>query len=214
MAIRSAQSSLPIDALNALQKAILAYRYRGVPMPKCPFDLTLYSMLLNEQRPRTIIEIGTHRGGSALWLADQVRCLGLRAHIYSYDVNPISKISDPAITFCKADARRLAESLPTAVISSLPRPLLVIEDADHQRATTLATLRYFAPLMHEGEYVVIEDGIITSLGLAAAFDGGPAEAIREFLEQDGAAWTIDTRYCDYYGYNVTWNTNGYLKKIA
>jgi cephalosporin hydroxylase len=214
MTTRSAQSSLPIEALKAIQAAHLGYRYRGVPLLKSPFDLALYAMLLWENKPRTIIELGAYAGGSALWLADQVRAFGLDTHILSCDIESTPAISDPRITFRKADALRLSDSLSSETIAGLPRPLLVIEDADHRRATTLAVLRHFSPLMRQGEYMVVEDGIVTSLGLADDLDGGPATAIQEFLDEEGQAWTIDTRYCDYYGYNVTWNANGYLKKVA
>ena len=74
-------------------------------------------------------------------------------------------------------------------------------------------LNFFEPYMHVGEYILIEDGIVTDLGMADRFDGGPGAAIVEFLANHAQDWQIDTSYCDFFGENVTWNTNGYLKKI-
>ncbi|NJL43038.1 MAG: hypothetical protein HC935_06180 [Pseudanabaena sp. SU_2_4] len=36
----------------------------------------------------------------------------------------------------------------------------------------------------------------------------------EFLENHGNEYAIDTNYCDFFGHNLTWNTNGYLKKLS
>ncbi len=33
-------------------------------------DLAIYARLMWELKPRTVIEVGTAKGGSALWLAD------------------------------------------------------------------------------------------------------------------------------------------------
>lgn len=92
---------------------------------------------------------------------------------------------------------------------------MVIEDADHQRATTLEVLRFFDPWLRAGEYIVIEDGIVDDLfggERLAALEGGPRPAIAEFLAERGADYEIDTRLCDHFGPNVTWNVNGYLRR--
>ena len=70
-------TDLPYELLMKIQQGAMAYRYRGVPLLKNPFDLALYPMLLDRVRPRTIIEIGSYAGGSAMWLADQAALIGL-----------------------------------------------------------------------------------------------------------------------------------------
>jgi cephalosporin hydroxylase len=45
-------------------------------------------------------------------------------------------------------------------------------------------------------------------------DGGPSAAIETFLERRGTEWEIDFSYCDFFGINVTWNVNGFLRKKA
>ena len=44
--------------------------YKGVPAIKCPFDYTLYQMIIQEVQPDLVIEIGTNKGGSTLYIAD------------------------------------------------------------------------------------------------------------------------------------------------
>src|SRR5690554_4437246 len=46
--------------------------YKGLINLTPPTDLVLYSNLIWELRPRTIIEFGAMQGGSSLWFADQL----------------------------------------------------------------------------------------------------------------------------------------------
>ena len=55
-------SELPYELLMKIQEGTMAYRYRGVPLLKNPFDLAIYPLLLERARPRTLIEIGSYRG--------------------------------------------------------------------------------------------------------------------------------------------------------
>jgi cephalosporin hydroxylase len=184
-------------------------------MFKDPFDLALYQLLLWEQKPRTLIEVGSFRGGSALWFADTLRAFGVDYTIISIDVAP-PKLEIPGVTFLRGDARNLGETLPPDLLASLPRPAMVIEDADHRPATTLAVLKFFDRWLREGEYIVVEDGIVSEMFDAdrlAELEGGPRPAIAAFLQERESDYEIDTRFCDYFGTNVTWNVNGYLRRI-
>ena len=60
--------------------------WRGTPLLKSLFDVSLYMMMLWDLKPRTIIEIGSASGGSALWMADLMACYGLDCEVYSLDL--------------------------------------------------------------------------------------------------------------------------------
>jgi cephalosporin hydroxylase len=49
--------------------------YAGVRISKFPEDLRVYEHLLWASRANTVIEIGAHYGGSALWFRDRLRTL-------------------------------------------------------------------------------------------------------------------------------------------
>ena len=49
--------------------------YLGVPLVKFPEDLRVYEHLLWRSRTNVVIELGTFRGGSALWFRDRLRTL-------------------------------------------------------------------------------------------------------------------------------------------
>lgn len=204
--------SLPLGVLLNLQRGIVSFKYKGVDCFKCPFDIALYQSLLWETQSRTIIEIGTWKGGSALWFADVLTAYGIDGHIHSFDIADPPSWTDPRISFHRADAHAIGNSAPADWVSSLPRPLLVIEDAGHMSSMTAAVLKHFAPLMRTGEYIVVEDAIMHEMNLDDQYDGGPRRAIREFLEGN-FNYVIDRDYCDYFGKNITWNVNGYLRKV-
>ncbi len=207
-------SAIPYDLLMAIQQGTMAWRYRGIETFKNPFDLALYPLLLAEMRPATVIEIGSHRGGSALWLADTAAAQGMALQVVSLDITLAERPADPRLRFLHGDARNLAATLDDTLLAALPRPWLVIEDADHQADTTLAVLRFFERRMRPGEFIVVEDGILSDMRVAQSYGGGPHAAIRAFLDEAGERYVIDRRYCDWFGRNVTWNVDGYLRCVA
>ncbi len=208
------QSDLPYDLLMKIQQGTMAHTYRGLPLLKNPFDLALYPLLLARTRPRTLIEIGSFAGGSALWFADQARALRIDMRIVSVDLAVPRDVSDPAVTFLQGDATALGAVLTQPFMDSLERPLLVIEDSSHLSGTTTAVLDFFDRWLREGEYIVIEDGILSDMRVADLYDGGPLLAIREFLGRSHGRYEIDRSLCDAFGRNVTWNVDGYLRRVA
>jgi cephalosporin hydroxylase len=208
-------ADLPLRALQSLQNGALKYSYRGIPMLKNPFEVALYPILLWQAKPRTIIEIGSYLGASALWMADLMRSFGLDGQVLSIDINPPrASFQRDDIRFIAGNARRLEETLTPKLFSVLPRPLLVIEDSVHDVPTTLAVLRFFDRVLLPGEYIVVEDGLVTDLGIAHRFGGGPGRAISQFLLESQGRYQIDSAFCDHYGHNFTGNPNGYLRRVA
>ena len=203
-------TDIPYDLLMKIQQGTMAYRYRGLPLLKNPFDLALYSLLLDRVKPRTLIEIGSYEGGSALWFGDRVP--GMR--VLSIDLEPPVGVSQSLIRFFRGDARQLDKVLTTDVMRSLDRPLIVVEDSSHLASTTSAVLDFFDSWLQAGEYIVIEDGILTAMRVAEQYEGGPLDAVHEFLARTNGRYQIDRTFCDYFGTNVTWNVDGYLRRVT
>jgi cephalosporin hydroxylase len=203
-------SGIPYDLLMTIQRGTMAYRYHGVPMLKSPFDLALYPLLLDRARPRTLIEIGSYAGGSACWFADQVP--GMR--VWSVDVAPPSDVTHPGVTFLRGDARDLGAVLTAEVMRAIERPLLVVDDASHMASATAAVLDFFDGWLRPEEFMVVEDGILTAMRIEDAYEGGPLRAIHEFITRTGGRYEIDRTLCDYFGPNVTWSVDGYLRRVS
>jgi cephalosporin hydroxylase len=206
-------SDVPYQLLMSIQRGAMAYRYKGVPMLKNPFDLAIYPLLLEHARPRTLIEIGSYRGGSAIWFADIGAGLGLSLHVISVDIAQVDDLHHAAVTFLRGDARDLRSVFPEAFFAALPRPLLVIDDSGHQFETCLAVLRFFDRWIEPGEFMVVEDGILSDMLVAEQYDGGPLRATEIFLGENHGRYLIDRDFCDYFGHNVTWNVDGYLRRV-
>lgn len=214
--IRSYSSDIPKAFLDRLQASVHHYTYKGVQLVKSPFELALYPLLLWNLKPRTILEIGSKEGGSALWFADQAGMLGIDARIVSIDLLPVDAIRHDRITFLEGDGRNLGATLTDDFLARLPRPWLVVEDADHLEETSTAVLDFFDPWLRVGDYIVIEDGILSNL-FPETYPGcssGPHRALKRFLSANGGRYRIDPLYCDFFGHNVTWASNGFLQKTA
>src|SRR5205814_5088191 len=59
--------------------------WMGIPTYKCPLDLWVYQEIIFELRPHVIVECGTFKGGSALFMAsilDQID----RGHVLTVDI--------------------------------------------------------------------------------------------------------------------------------
>ncbi len=67
---REDKCDIPALAWRALLANRDFFTWKGILFVKGPTEIALYSMLLYELRPKTIIEIGAFNGGSAIWLAD------------------------------------------------------------------------------------------------------------------------------------------------
>ena len=206
------RSSLPLIVLEAMQRGIMSHVYKGIDCYKCPMDLAIYQRLMWELKPRTVIEIGTAKGGSALWLADQLSIYGIDSfEVHTYDIAPPPTWRDDRIRFHQGDAYELPARMSAEWVTARPRPLLVIEDSAHTSGVTTAVLEHFAPVMHSGEYIIIEDAIIHEMNVDDRYDGGPRKALAGFLAAH-PEFVVDERWCNYYGPNVTWNVNGYLRR--
>jgi len=210
---RDFSSDIPHVLFQSIQRGTLDYTYKGIPCLKDPFDFALYQKLLWQLKPKTIIEIGSYSGGSALWLADLLLSWKFKTKIYSFDITPprINKIPRN-LKFLQADIYKLQDSGLSNILKNAPHPILIIEDGPHTYEGSLKTLNFVNKYMHSGDYIIIEDGSVFDLRLIT-YEDGPNRAIRNFLTNNHEDYEIDVEYCDYYGHNVTWNTNGYLKCV-
>ncbi|HVY73286.1 MAG TPA: CmcI family methyltransferase [Puia sp.] len=196
--------------VNTIYQGHHKITYRGIKAIKCPFDYVIYQMLVFELRPDLIIEIGTNKGGAALYLADLLNIVG-KGEVHTIDI--LKNYSDESL---KSHSRvktfedgyqnydlRLTEGYQT---------IMVIEDGSHTYEDTLGAMQKFSPIVTLGSYLIVEDGIISKLKKNKEFNGGPLRAIDEFL-QDRDDFIIDRNWTDLFGENATFNVNGYLKRI-
>lgn len=196
--------------LSNIYNGHLHVTYKGIPALKCPLDYVLYQMLIWEIKPDLVIEIGTNKGGSALYFADLLELNG-KGEVHTID---LPENNEDSLLHSHRRIRIYKDGFMnynTDTLSGYPT-ILVIEDGSHQYKDTLAALNKFAPFVSRGSYFIAEDGIVNELGREKEFNGGPQKAVSEFLKTNNN-FIIDKKYCDFFGPGATFNINGYLRRI-
>ncbi len=181
----------------------VASGYKGLLRMKTPFDQVLYSNLVWELRPKSIIEFGSLQGGSGLWFADMLDAFGVEdAQVHSFDlmtkcVSPRAR--HPRLHFHAANLYDL-NSLDRELLTRLPHPWIVIDDA-HVNVLNLAL--FVDQFVAVGDYYILED-----VGLSPTIEF--VNGMQQFCRR---GYAIDTDYADAFGYNVTSSPNGWLRKM-
>ena len=210
---RTFASSIRGEFLQHYQNGTLRYLYRGIRCLKNPIDLAIYLKLIWDLKPKTIIEIGSKDGGSALLWSDITRIYRLDCQVYSLDIEPPSLPIAAAVTFAQGDVHNLGPVFDELGLAHAPHPWLVTEDSAHSFSGCLAALRFLAGAMRPGDVLVMEDGNLAEIGLEERYDGGPSRAIATFMDEQPETYAIMPEYCDMFGPNATYNPNGYLRRL-
>ena len=188
--------------------------YFGIPIAKCPLDLWIYQELIDRVKPRVIVETGTWYGGSAYFLANTI----LLAHVQ----NPLVITIDiaPAVKGIKhmhvlqlvgsSTSEQALERCKKEIADRPDGPVMVILDSNHKKDHVLAEMLMYAPLVTLGSYLIVEDTNINGNPVYLEFGPGPMEAVQEFLPEH-PEFEVD-RECEKFG--LTFNPNGYLKRVA
>lgn len=192
-------------------------QWRGTRILKNPCDLWMTIELIQRIRPATIVETGTHEGGSALFFADISRLLGLTTTVITVDPNPKWSI-DPksagivSIRGYSTDPKmfdRVRAELRTNVPSGPPSPVMVFLDSDHSAANVLAELRLYSSLVTPNSFLVVEDTIVNGHPSYREHGPGPWEAVEQFLEET-TSFEVDK---DSERFLLTYNPSGWLRRI-
>jgi cephalosporin hydroxylase len=226
-ASRSMRCDLGREAIAVLNEGKNYVTYRGIGMAKDPLDMVLYPILLHEIAPRTVIELGAYTGASAMWMADTLATAGVEARVISVDID-LSLVEEIAknrgdIEFLEGDCNAIEALLPAERLRDLPRPLVLVDDA---HVNIAGVYRHFHEhAFQPGDYLVIEDTvpwIPGTFGPATEADEADTAAewgdwkwkeIEAFFAAHGDAYRVDRYYTDFFGYNGTWNWNGFVRRM-
>ncbi|MFN8542846.1 MAG: class I SAM-dependent methyltransferase [Candidatus Binatia bacterium] len=186
-------------------------RWLGVPIQKNPLDVWIYQEILFDVQPDVVIEIGSHAGGSALYLASLCDLLG-KGIVVSIDCDRTAwRASHPRLRLLTGDAAD-PEIVRQAHAFCQNRTALVIHDADHRAPSVLRDLHLYADCVTIGSYLIVEDGVVDvfatdcELGFS---EPGPLAAIRAFLTETDRFEVDLARE----RYQITYNPRGFLKRV-
>ena len=178
----------------------------GHEIVKTPLDLWIYQELLVRTRPDVVIETGTYKGGSALFLATILEQIG-HGRVITIDTKRWGEQPQhPVITYV------IGSSTDPTVVSEVKHQVkgraLVILDSDHQADHVYEELIAYSPLVQPGDYLIVEDTNVNGHPTRPDFGPGPMEAVDRFLSQN-EDFAVDTR-CE--RFMLTLNPGGYLRR--
>jgi cephalosporin hydroxylase len=181
----------------------------GVPILKSPLDCWVYQEIIHEQRPDLIIETGTDRGGSALFLASMCDLVG-NGQVISVDVRSAANIRHPRVTLIVGDS--MSEAVIDAIRSARrsARRCMVILDSDHHATHVGRELRAYREFVSVGSYLVVEDTNLNGHPVMPEHGPGPFEAVHAFLAED-PDFEIDKSREKFL---LTFFPDGYLKRVG
>lgn len=167
------------------QGVLESMQWKGVPIFKSVFDFSLYPMLLWNLKPKTIVELGSGMGASAIWLADMMEIFEIEGHVYSVDLTK-PELSHKRVSFIQGDCLVIEKVFEEGFLRSLPHPWLLIEDAHVNLYGILSNFHHY---IRKGDYLVIEDSMYKR------------DVIGEFMRQRPDCYRVDTHYTDFFGRN-------------
>ena len=186
---RPSTSHIHIDTFLLSQGVKDCITWRNSRLGKSIYDFALYPMIIWENKPATILEIGSGEGASAIWMTDICKLYNLFTHVYSMDIDPPDVFYN-GVTFIQGNSKEIHSIFD---VETLPHPWLIIEDA---HVNVNGVMEYFSKHMYEGDYMIIED----------------SRSKMQSTLQVPPELKVDTYYCDYFGRNATSAVNTILRK--
>lgn len=178
----------------------------GYELQKSPLDMWIYQELLVRTRPDVVIEAGTYKGGSALFLAMVLDQIGHGQVITIDTERREARPTHPRLTYL------IGSSTDPTVVAEVKHKAkgraLVILDSDHHADHVYAELITYSPLVQPGDYLIVEDTNVNGHPTFPEFGPGPMEAVDRFLTQN-ADFVIDER-CE--RFMLTLHPRGYLRR--
>jgi cephalosporin hydroxylase len=205
------------DFHKALYHHFVGVMFMGVQTLQTPMDLCAFQEILFELRPELIIETGSYKGGSALFLACMCDILD-HGRVISIDLSPMwqrtglyQRPEHDRITWLQGDSVSKAIRQQVAQEAEGSAGVMVILDSDHSRGHVARELQAYAPMVSVGHYLIVQDTNVNGHPVHPEHGPGPWEAVGHFLEQQAGAFVIDPAREKWL---VSFNPGGYLVRVA
>lgn len=182
-----------------------ATAWKGIPVLKAPTDLWIYQEIITRLKPDLIIETGTMRGGSAVFLDDMCKLVNPAGRVISIDTEP-DKIDKRAY---ESNVRFITgSSVSQEVINTVKahiyaydcKKVMVILDSDHSEEHVTKELDIYGKLVTKDSALIVEDTISSEAKIA----------VDKWLPNH-PEFTTDIG-CE--KFMLTFNRGGYLEKIS
>jgi len=174
-----------------LAREVLHNTWFGIPTLQNPLDVWITQEIISQTKPDFIIETGTFVGGSAALWATILEQVNPKGRVITVDIHDASKKNRETLPIFK---RRidflLGSSTAPETFEKIKRrvgkgSVMVILDSGHTEHHVLDELRLYAPLVHVGGYIVVQDGFFDGKQ-PTGFGPGPKAAAEAFLAENDA----------------------------
>ena len=165
--------------------------------------------IIFEIKPDVIIECGTAKGGSALFLASMCD-LVKNGKVITIDIKNIKGLPQHRrikYLIGSSTSKEIIEKIKSLIRKN--DKVMVVLDSNHTKPHVLNELRLYNKLVTKGNYLIVEDTQLNGHPVMTQFGPGPMEAVESFLKGN-KDFIVDKTKEKFY---MTWNPNGYLKKI-
>jgi cephalosporin hydroxylase len=181
----------------------------GQPIWQNIFDLWTIQETLCELRPALLIECGTNRGGSSYFFANLFDLVG-HGRVITIDIARMHELSHPRVTYLVGSSvePEILDQVASAVAQA-SGPIMVLLDSDHNEAHVRRELDAYQHFVTPGSFILVQDGIIDTLDIFAAFRPGPLPAIEAFLRVH-PEFEVDTERC--MRFLITHSPKGWLRR--
>jgi cephalosporin hydroxylase len=182
----------------------------GIPLFKNPLDLWVYQELISDLMPDWIIESGTYRGGSALYLASICDLVG-KGEVITIDIENVEACpTHDRLIHLKGSST--SKEIVERVLNLIEKDnkVMVILDSCHEMSHVINELRIYSKFVTKGSYLIVEDSNVNGHPVYPNFGPGPMEAIKEFLQENND-FVIDRSKEKHF---LTFNPKGYLKRVG
>lgn len=172
------------------------FTWLGRPIIQYPEDVIAIQEIIWNTRPDLIIETGVAHGGSIIFHASMLELLGGNGLVIGIDID-IRKHNRTAIEEHPLFKRvRLIEgsSIDASVVDQVRQlaqgrsRIMVLLDSNHTHEHVLQELKFYAPLVTAGNYLIVLDTVIEDLPKSLFPDrpwdrnDNPKTAVHEFLK--------------------------------
>jgi len=187
-------------------------RFMGKHVLKFPTDLWAYQEIIFEHRPDVIVETGVFLGGGTYYFSKLCQLFG-HGRVIAVDITldhtDPELASLPNVTLIEGDSTAPATLERVRALISPGEKVMVVLDSDHTAESVQAEMALFSQLVSEGQYLVVEDGIVDRV-YPFWVNRGPLTAIKRFLHQNSDFQP------DYFHnrFLLTQNPSGFLLRVG
>ena len=186
-------------------KYYLNFRWLGRPIVQYPQDVIALQEIVWETRPTLIVETGVAHGGSLILYASLFELMNVPGEVVGVEIelrphNEAAIVAHPhseRISIVKGSSIDPAVVAQVAAIAGRHERVMVVLDSHHSHDHVAAELAAYAPLVTDGNYLVVMGTAVAELPADADLDRpwnserNPASALAAWLGE-GQPFAVDT----------------------